>query len=103
MKAPTDEDLAASFFDSDSGRAFRKRGRPWELPEYVREFLMVYAWLEGADDFALERAVGRVVNTIRSRNAEKAARTKKKKKEAAKKAGEGARRKAAEPLLPGLE
>ena len=103
MTTPTDKDLAKRFLDSDSGRAFRKRGRPWELPDYVREFLRVYAWLEGADDFALEKAVGRVVKTIRSSNAEKAAKTRKRKKGAAKKAEDEARRKAAEPLLPGLK
>jgi len=103
MRAPTDEDLADDFIDSASGKAYRKFGRHWELTKYIREFLEVFAWLENADDFALTRAVNRVAHVIRSRNAHKAARTRKKKAESAKEARRKMELEESSPLLPGLK
>lgn len=103
MRAPTDEDLVASFFDSDYGDLYREFGRNWELMDYIRDFLKPFAFFDGADPVEAEKAAQRIANVIRSRNARKAARTRKKRAEAAKEAGRKKELEEASPLLPGIK
>ena len=93
-----EEDISrvADFWRSASGKAYRRFGRRWELPRYIREYLEPFAHFEGADPTEVEKLVGRMAHIIRSRNAKKAAVTR------ARRRAEKAQR-ALTPMLPGFE
>ena len=72
MTREEDTRRVAEFFRSDSGKAYRRFGRYWELPRYIREYLEPFNFFEGADPIELEKLVQRMAHIIRSRAAKKA-------------------------------
>ncbi|TSC69551.1 MAG: hypothetical protein G01um101456_110 [Parcubacteria group bacterium Gr01-1014_56] len=63
------------FWRSERGVAYRRFGAYWELERYIREFLEPYKFFEQSSPTEVKKLVDRMAFIIRSRVAQKAAKT----------------------------